>query len=148
MKLRRTKKLCQFLGHPLLIQYYAVFMWLTTVCSSEIISGRFILWNLLNNSLSTARSHQNPPAASAKESLFQQKYHRSCILRSPRPESVWLMDWSSAGMFEKFLSDADMAGNKCVCCVTIIVIISCYHIFLQEELLFLSFVVCMSMTSV
>jgi len=114
------------------------------VCSSEIISGRFVFWNLLNSSLSTARSHQNPPAASTKESFSQQKYCRSRILHSPRRESVRVMDWSSAGMFEKFSSDADMARKKCVCCVTIIVIILiCYCIFLQDELLFWSFVVCM-----
>jgi len=80
----------------------AVFVWLVAVCSSEVISGRFVLWILFNNSLSAARSHQNPPTASTKDSLSQQKYRRSRVLCSSWREGVWVMDWSCAGMFVKF----------------------------------------------
>jgi len=90
------------------IIFTALFVLLMQVCGTKVISGRFILGNLLSCSLSTARSRQNSPAASTEKSAFQQKYCGSCIFCSSRGESVWIMDRFSAGMFMKFVRHCEV----------------------------------------
>jgi len=74
-------------------------LWSMLVCCSEVISRRLIFWYMFCNSASTARPYQNPVAAAAKSSTFQQKYRRNYISGSSRAESVWTVDRLSASTF-------------------------------------------------